>query len=183
MKKITTYILVIVVVLIGAYFSLACYSLSKSDIEELITYCLYPENNHYPPGLPQFYMLNFRGSKKDLELLKNHNGLGFILNSASAQRDKVIKYVSFFIEKGFDINSVGIDGSTALQVAILFNHPDEVSFLLKKGADRSIRVGYSRIHGKNEKTNFYGMTPLELATYLSKKDGQDRSRIIKMLNK
>jgi hypothetical protein len=181
MKKIITYILVMVIVLIGAYYSLASYSLAKSDIEELITYCLYPENNHYPPGLPQFYMLNFRGNKNDLELLKNHNGVGFILNSASESRDKVIKYVSFFLEKGFDVNSVGIDGSTALHVAILFNHPDEVSLLLKKGADRSIVVGFSRIHGKNEKTKFFGMTPLELAIYLSKNDRQNRSRIIGML--
>jgi hypothetical protein len=180
MRKIITYTLVI---LISAYFSLACYSLSKSDIEELIAYCLYPENNHYPPGLPQFYMLHFRGSENDLELLKSHSGLGFILNSASESRDKIIKYVAFFLEKGFDINSVGFDGFTALHGAILFNHPDDVSFLLKRGADKSVRVGYSRVYGKNEKTNLYGMPPLELATYLSENDGQDRNQIIRMLTK
>lgn len=183
MRKIITYALVIVAISISAYYALACYALNKSDIEELIVYCLYPEKNHYPPGLPQLYLINFRGNKKDLEQLKQNNGIGFLLSATSKSRDKVIKYVSFFLDKGFDINSIGIDGLTALHVAILFNHPDEVSFLLKKSADKSIKVGYSHIHGKNEKTNSYGMTPLELATYLSENDGQDRSRIIRMLNK
>lgn len=183
MRKIIFYIFLLFSVLVGVYYSLACYALAKSDIEELLVYCLYPENNHFPPGLPQFYMLNFRGNGKDIALMKNRNGIGFILNAKSKSRDRVIKYASFFLEKGIDINMIGVDGFTALHVAILFNQPEDVSFLLNKGANSSIRVGYSRIYGKSDKTELYGMNAIELAKHLSRNDGQDRSKIIEMLGK
>ncbi|MCP4119006.1 MAG: ankyrin repeat domain-containing protein [Desulfobacteraceae bacterium] len=103
------------------------------------------------------------------------------MNDTSTPRDEAFEYVSFFLKKGFDINSIGFDGYTSLHAAILFNQPKDVAFLLERGADKNVKVGYRRIYGKNEKTKLFGMTALELANTFSKKDNQDRSEIIKML--
>lgn len=180
-KKLLFFILIPMVFMVGAYYSLAIYVLVKNDIQFLILSSLYPEDHIFPPKLAEFYLFNFRGSKEDLAVLKNHAGLSFILNDTVIPRDEAFKYVSFFLEKGFDINSIGSDGYTALHGAILCNQPKGVAFLLENGADKNVQIGYRRTYGNNEKTKVFGTNALELANILSKKANQDRSEIIKIL--
>jgi ankyrin repeat protein len=165
----------------GAYYSLALYVLVTSGIDYVLITSLHPENNRLPPKFAEFYLFNFRGDKDDLDVLKSLNGLSFILNDTSKPRDEAFKYVSFFLEKGFDINSVGFDGFTALHAAIIFNQPKDVAFLLERGADINVRVGYRRVYEKPEKNSFFGMNAIELAHHFSKKGNQDRSEIDKLL--
>ncbi len=164
------------------YVSFVSYALSTIDIEQLIVCSLHPETNRFPPGLPEFFLFQFRGDRKDLETLSKSKGLSFILGDATAHPDQVMKTATFFINKGIDINLIGFDGLTALHSAVLQNQPQYVSYLLNHGADVSIGVDYSYVSGKKEKSEMFGMSAIELAKFASRKDGQDRSKIIGILN-
>ncbi len=180
-KKLLLFLVTPLILIVGAYYSLAIYVLVTSNIDYILITSLNPENNLLPPKLAEFYLFNFRGDKEDLNVLKSYTGLSFILNDTSKPRDEAFKYVSFFLEKGFDINSIGFDGFTALHAAIICNQPKDVAFLLERGADRNVRVGYCRIYGKNGKNNSFGKNALELAHFFSKHDKQDRSEIVELL--
>ena len=94
----------------------------------------------------------------------------------------MLKIATFFLNKGIDINLIGFDGLTALHGAVLQNQPEYVSYLLNHGADVSIGVDYSHVFGKKEKSEMFGMSALELAEFASKKDGQNRDKIIGIIN-
>lgn len=181
MKKIIIALSTSLFAIATVYYGVSIYALTTNNIEELIVICLNPEKNHYPPIIPEYYMLNYRGTKEDLDLLREGNGIGFILNSAKKPRDKAIKYASFFLDKGIDVNATGRDGATALHGAVMFNQWEDATFLIEKGADTNIKMGYSYIRGQKEETPVYGMTALKLAKHMSKRDGMDRSKIIKLL--
>ncbi len=166
----------------GIYISFASYALHNTDIEKLIVNCLHPETNRFPPGLPEFYLVHFRGNKKDLETLRENKGLGFILSDETARQDQVLKIATFFLNKGIDINLIGFDGLSALHGAILQNQPTYVSYLLNNGAEISVGVGYSYIFGKKEKSKLFGMNALEVANFISEKDKKDRKKIIEILS-
>ena len=119
---------------------------------------------------------------KDLQTLRKSKGLSFILSDDIAQPDQVLKIATFFLNKGIDINLIGFDGLTALHGAVLQNQPEYVSYLLNHGADVSIGVDYSHVFGKKEKSEMFGMSALELAEFASKKDGQNRDKIIGIIN-
>jgi hypothetical protein len=164
------------------YVSFVSYALSTIDIEQLIVCSLHPETNRFPPGLPEFFLFQFRGNRKDLETLSKSKGLAFILSDATAHPDQAKKTATFFLNKGIDINLLDFDGLTALHSAVLQNQPEYVSYLLDHGADASIGVDYSYVFGKKEKSEMFGMSAIELARCASKKDGQDRNKIIGILN-
>ncbi len=180
-RKLLFFMVIPMAFMVCAYYSLTIYVLVKNDIEYLIISSLYPEDKIFPPKLAEFYLFNFRGNKEDIDVLKSYTGLSLILNDPSIPSDEAFKYVSFFLKKGFDINSIGFDGLTALHRAVMFNPPKDVIFLLERGADKNVRVGYNRIYGKNEKTKAFGMNALELAHLLTKFDKRDRSEIVKIL--
>lgn len=182
-KKIFSYLVVFIVLIVSAYYALAWYSLTQSDIQRLIVYSLEPETSRYPPKLAEYYLYNFRGTEEDIAFLEERNGIGFVLNGADIPKESVFDHIDFLLKKGCDINSVGFDGFTALHGAILDNMPEYVAFLLKRGADINVKVGYSRIYGKEEKTQYSGMNAIELANYLSKKDKKDRSTVIEILTR
>jgi hypothetical protein len=164
------------------YVSFVSYALSTIDIEQLIVCSLHPETNRFPPGLPEFFLCQFRGDRKDLETLSKDKGLSFILSDDTAQSDQVMKIATFFLNKGIDINLIGFDGLTALHSAVLQNQPEHVSYLMRNGADASIGVDYSYVFEKKEKSKMFGMSALELAKFASEQDKQDRSKIIEILN-
>jgi ankyrin repeat protein len=181
-KKFIKYCIIIVCLASAIYASLVSYVLFNTDIKYLIVNCLNPENNRFPPGLPEFYLLHFRGNKQDLESLRKGKGLSFILSSETGSQDQVLEIATFFLNKGIDINLIGFDGLTALHTAILLNQPNYVSFLLKNGADISIGVDFSYIYGKKEKSKMFGMDAIKFASYVSGKDKKDRSAIIEILS-
>lgn len=182
MKKKYIKIFIIITCLAAAiYVSFVSYALSNTDIEKLIVSCLHPETNRFPSGIPEFYLLHFRGNKKDIETLSKGKGLSFILSDEAARQDQALKIATFFLKKGIDINLIGFDGLTALHSAILQNQPNYVSFLLKNGADLAIPVDYSYVFGNKEKSKMYGMDAIEVANFISEKDKKDRSNIIQIL--
>lgn len=181
MKKKLIITMGVLLIIVSTYLGLACYALKDSNIEELIVACLHPETNHYPKGLPEFYMLNYRGNKEDIDLLKSREGLSFVLNLDENPRDTILKYAAFFVEKGLNVNAIGMDGASPLHGSVIFNHYEDASFLLKNGADPTLRVGNNRLYGKEQQTALTDLTPLELAIRMSSKDGKDRSKIITLL--
>jgi len=182
-RKIFSCSVVFIVLIVSAYYSLAWYSLTQSNIQELIIYSLEPETNRYPSKLAEYYLFNFRGTEEDIAFLEERNGVGFVLNGTDIPIKDVFEHVDFLLKKGCDINSVGFDGFAALHGVILDNKPEYIPFLLKRGADINIEVGYSQIYEKDEKTEFFGMKAIELAEYLSKKDNKDRSTIVEILTR
>ena len=50
-----------------------------------------------------------------------------------------VKMASFLLEKGADVNSKKMDGSTALHMAAFMARPEMVKMLLEKGADAEIK--------------------------------------------
>jgi hypothetical protein len=162
---------------------LGLYALSKINIDDLIRYSLNPETAKFPAKVTEFYTLAFRGGNKDIEYLKQNFGLNPLLSDPAIPKEKAIKYITFFIDKGFDINTLSnSSGLTILHCAIMDNDSEVVLFLLVKGADAGIKIGYRHIEGKDEKTTLFGMNSMELAKHLSKKDQKDRTNIILMLN-
>ena len=181
-KKIIKFLAIIACLTAAIYVSFVSYALCTIDIEKLIVSSLHPETNRFPPGRPEFFLFHFRGNKKDLETLSKGKGLSFILSDGTAEPDQALKIATFFLNKGIDINLIGLDGLTALHSAVLQNQPEYVSYLLKHGADAGIGIDYSHVFGKKEKSAMFGMSAIELAKFASQKDGQDRSKIIRILN-
>lgn len=176
MKKIAIIAVSGILSLVIGCFGFMFISLSDSDIEDLIVDCLYPESSYYPKGMPEYYTLNHRGNKKDLEVLRKNKGVSIILNT-NKDTATMIKYAGFFLDKGHDVNMIGKDGLTALQVAVIHNQPEVAEYLLQRGADPNIVVGKLN----DEDMVITGMTTKELVLKLSKKDRQDRSRILNLL--
>ncbi len=67
-KKLLFFIMIPLILLSGAYYSLALYVLVGSNIEFLLIYCLNPESNRLPTKLAKSYLFNFRGDKDDLDV-------------------------------------------------------------------------------------------------------------------
>lgn len=170
--------------LVAVYVAFPIWSLNKIPIEYLIGLCLErPESRFYPDGIEEFYMLNFRGNDKDMERLIEGCGLCSIFAHRKDATEQEIKYAKFFIEKGFDVNSTDGAGLSALHHAAMNNQLKAASFLLSNGADKNLRAGYHSYNGEDKKTMYTGKNAVELAKYMSEKDGQDRSEIIEMLSK
>jgi hypothetical protein len=71
MKKIIIYISACFFILLVAVYAIyPIWAFNKISIEYLIGLCLErPESRFYPDGIEEFYMLNFRGTEKDIQRL------------------------------------------------------------------------------------------------------------------
>lgn len=187
MKKTTKYIIIVSVVLVCAYYGLGTFLLVNTDIQDLVRYSYDRDSGglpFYPKGIPEFYLFKFRGNKEDLASLKAGKGLGYILAiSKDDEADKTIKYLQFFIDKGFDINSLDGDGFTVLHKAVLYNKPKAVAFLLHKNADPRLEINMSDQSGRIGVKSIDSLDVLKYAMYLQRERNEDRSTIIAMLTR
>lgn len=185
MKKIIIYISAsFFILLLAVYAIYPIWAFNKIPIEYLIGLCLErPESKFYPDGIEEFYMLNFRGTEKDIQRLKDGCGLCSIFALRKDATEQEIKYATFFIEKGYDVNSTDGVGLNALHHAAINNQLKTASFLLSKGADSTIMAGYHIENGEDKRTKYTGKNAVEIAIYMSQIDGQDRSEIIGLLSK
>ncbi len=160
----------IILFLVGV-FGLMVYDISEMDSETLILCASGEGGILIPSKICEYYMVNHRIIKNDIEELASGAGLIFILNGEN--KEKKYKIAEFFISNGLDVNGVnhyGNDNLTPLHGAVLINDAELVNFLLKHGADISIRPPS------------INMTPLELARLLQENEPSvDRSKIIQAL--
>jgi len=131
MKK----IILSLTLLIGiSYTALTGYAITQMTITELVI-CANENKAFYIPQMScRAYLFKFRGTPDDIQDLKQHTGLDFVLGvSDKENRDKMIR---FFIGKGMDINDrVDRHGNTAMHNAVLTNNAEHVEYLLSLGAD------------------------------------------------
>jgi hypothetical protein len=162
--------LALFLVLVGV-FGVVLYVMSQMNIEHLISCSSKESGTKLPASLCEYYMVNYRITKSDIDELSNGAGLDYILNGENS-----IKYeiAEIFMSKGLNvdgINNFNDKDLTPLQAAVLHNDVQRVMFLVKHGADKSI------------KSKSYGMTALELARKLHKEESkEDRSEIINILS-
>lgn len=147
---------------------LLSYAVASMDIEELILCASDDGGFSIPAPMCKSYLLNFRGTEEDINVLEAGAGLAYAL-SAPGTTDR-FEISRFLIEQGLDVNSRNHYTSlklTPLHSAVLDNDAAAVSFLLENGADRSAR------------TVDKAMTPLEFAELLEAKDpATDRSAVV-----
>lgn len=153
---------------------------NKLDIGHFILASLDVEKVKQPcsPRTANLYMRLFRGDEKDLQWLKASNGLYFILQFNQAPPNKRYELATFFINKGFDVNTKLLHDFTALHAAIGKNSKADASFLLSNGADTRIAT---TVNLTPEDDNKVRRGAIEYAKALSKIDGKDRSAIIELL--
>lgn len=152
-------------------FSLMLYAMPKMSIQHLILCSSNESDTRIPSSLCNYYMLNHRITESDIKELSEGAGLEYILNLESHEKYKIAE---IFISRGLDVNGVNHFSNrdvTPLQASVFYNDVERVKFLIKHGADVSIR------------SKGYGMTALELAKKLHKENSkEDRSEIIKILS-
>lgn len=139
-----------------------------TDFEALLL-CSEGNDELIPKLLCQSYLFNFGGNPKEIAMLNQGIGVGWVMHAEDEDDRK--KLVGFLLEKGVDINAIDQrSGITALHTAVLENDLSAVELLVSHGAKPSIQ---DRVHGK---------TPLEFALELKDKPNQpDRTAIIKVL--
>ncbi|CAG20753.1 ankyrin repeat domain-containing protein [Photobacterium profundum] len=157
------------------FLALMTYSMSKMTTMDLV-FCSSGEGGFYVNGrICELYMGEFRATDEDVEEV-SYGGVDLILNMTN--ENKKYQIAEFFISKGLDVNGInkyqedlGYD-LAPLHVAVLFNDPRRVTFLLKHGANLKIR------------SKFYNdYTPLELAIQLQKEQQNlDMGSVINMLS-
>lgn len=167
-RKITTSI---VSLLLFVYIGSSTYAISTQGIEDLLL-CADRGGLKVPfsKQLCRRYLLNFRGSKEDIDILQQGIGAMFLTQgeSTTSERTELLK---FLIDKGLDVNRAGMDRLLPLHGAVLANSADEIMMLLDNGANQAL------------KDNRFELTPLELALKLQSEDKTqiDRSAVIAIL--
>lgn len=166
LKKIIMSIVVLIFTGLLGFFS---YALTSQNIEQLLV-CT---SSAYAPVnlICREYLLNFRGTPADINLLHKGIGASFILNS-DLDFQKKKETLEYLISKGLDINHLDMHRSFPLHNAVLINSAEAVEFLLSHGADPTV---------KDMRPNS-GLTPIELALKIEATK-KDRSAIIRLLNK
>ncbi len=156
---------------LAGVFGLILYVMSQMNIEHLISCSSNEGGTKIPASLCEYYMVNYRITKNDIDELSNGAGLDYILNGENFKKYEIAK---IFISKGLDVDGINnFNGKdlTPLQAAVLHNDVQRVKFLIDHGANIGV------------KSNGYGMTALELARKLHKNERrEDRSEIIKILS-
>lgn len=152
-------------------FGLMLHNVSKMDTETIILCASNEGGIHIPSKLCEYFLYNHRDIKKDVSELSKGAGLIFILNGNNEEMK--YKLAEFFITNGLDVNGINHYGDynlTPIYAAVLFNDVKMLKFLLKHGADISI------------KPPSINMTALDFArTLKSKEPSIDRSKILEIL--
>lgn len=165
LKKIIMSIFVLIFTGLVGLFS---YALTSQNIEQLLV-CT--SSAYVPVNLIcREYLLNFRGTPADIDLLHKGVGASFVFNSdLDFQEEKEI--LEYLITKGLDINHLDMHRSFPLHNAVLINSVEAIKFLLNHGADPTL---------KDEK---HGLSAREFVLMLDEKTkGQiDHSAIINIL--
>lgn len=157
--------------LLFIYMGLSAYVVSAQEIEDLLL-CADRGGLRIPfsKQVCRQYLLNFRGSKADIDTLQQGIGALFVTQgeSTTSERTELLK---FLVSKGLDVNHTGMDGLLPLHGAVLVNAADEVKMLLDNGADPAL---------KDER---FKLTPLEFALKLQSENKtlSDRSAVIIIL--
>jgi hypothetical protein len=184
-KRITAIVVMTVLFISIIFFSGAAYVLGTSDIYTVIMEASGENISYIPQWFSKFYMLNFRGGREDLDFMKNARGLNLVINGLQETR---FQYASFFLSKGYEINTVPRNGLALLHAAVINNDTEAVKFLLRNGADPNVRVGINHkteYEGKPLEMKISGMNAIELARHMSEMDKtqKDRSTILELLTK
>jgi len=113
------------------------------------------------------------------EIATSAIGLSLPFKDEGDDPEYAFETIKILKDKGFDINEhSSLNGLTPLHDAVLTKDTQTVKFLINLGADINATVSTPF----NNKSKLFGMTPLELAIFLSKK-GNDMSEIIRLLKK
>ena len=84
MKKLTIFLFLLLSV---GYSSVALYSLINSDIED-VTICSTDDNTRYiPSDVCEYYLLNYRADKGDIESLESGAGLAFLFEIKDSPKE------------------------------------------------------------------------------------------------
>jgi len=167
MKKGIAILLVTIPLLI---IGLGFFSMSKGNIEDIVI-CSTNEKSHYiPSGICEYYLLNFRLNKEDINFIKSRSGLAFLFDIPDKTQRKAL--LEYFISKGVSTNYPGsIDGYPPLHAAIINNDYELVEFLINNGANPA------------QKDKNQNLTPVEFIEFLYEKDSStDRSAIKNLLS-
>lgn len=148
-----------------AVSGLGIYSMSKSDIEDLIICSTNSDSHYIPTGICELYLVNSRGTVDDIKFLESRSGIAFVFEiSDETKRSSLLE---FLISKGVNVNKVSsIDGYYPLHSAVIMNDHFLVSYLIDKGAQLGV---------KDRDRN---LTPVELLKYLQKNSPEiDRRKV------
>ena len=181
MPNIAAYCVLILGGFYALYFSALTYSIISADMDKLIDYSVRENYILYPDSLAEFYLFKFRSDEKDISGSIDGWDIERLIGRYKKNPEKTMKYLSFFIERGFDINTPDKFGETALHYAIEYNHPQLVTHLLSIGADNITKTKFRRLNAKLEYEEYAERDALDYAKYRSSWDKLDRSEIIKLL--
>jgi len=161
-----TLFIIIPLLFLILYSITAAYSLSESNIEDIII-CSTNDDTHYIPNKGcEFYLFNFRSSKNDIQYLESGSGLAFLFGIKDINKRYI--YLEHFLSKGMSIDAQSnIDGLTRLHSAILLNDIKLVKYLIEKGAnpmqtERNHELTpLSFLQNLNKSNNFINRAPIE----------------------
>ena len=163
------------------YFSALTFSIVFADMDEIIDHSVGEGYILYPNWLAELYLFKLRSDEKDIASSVDGWDIERLIGRYENNPEKTMKYLSFFIEKGFDINTPDKFGETALHYAIEYNHPKLVTYLIGIGADNTTKTKFKRLNAKFEYEEYAERDALEYAKYRSSWDKLDRGEIIRLL--
>lgn len=148
----------IIVCLVSAYIGLSAYAIANQNIEQLLV-CADKGGMKIPLSkyLCKKYLLTFRGTSKDIDVLQHGIGALFVVEgeSTASQRNTILRHL---VSSGLDVNAIDKNQLRPLHGAVLNGSVVEVELLLRNGANPFL---------KDERFDF---TPLELAIYIKNKN-------------
>lgn len=135
--------------------------------------CLTSSRDYETVFSPKSDIKNFKSSTGQTAL--HYLLAGIDVKTSTEQRQRIYEYCDKILKLGVDINGTTHQGLTALHETVLFDDILTLQFLLTKGADKNFKA---------PKGKFKGMTSLEFAQFLQKKNVfPNRSKIINLLQR
>jgi len=151
------------------YVGGAAYNLAKMNTKVMILCSARQGGIFIPARVCKAWLFRFRPDRDDIALLQQGGGLDYVLNVDSPPGYELSQRL---VSLGLDVNGVNHhanSGQTPLHAAVLYDDASRVEFLLRHGADRSLR-------------NQDGLSALELARHLESV-GETRAEIIDLLGR
>ncbi|TBU74352.1 hypothetical protein DNK06_19495 [Pseudomonas daroniae] len=149
------------------------YLLATQSMEQLVE-CGTEDSDALVPSLCVSYLKLFRLDAVSISELQAGAGLDGVLNS---QGDNRYQVAELLLQNGLDVDGVnhyGVEGGehlTPLQAAIYYNDRQRIEFLLRHGADASVR-------------DSQGRDALALVGHLSAEHpGEDRSALLALFKR